>query len=248
MAYAFDRRAHAVDPWFGSLSFDHIQICPQNCLGELTVDRALQMAADYPDTRFRLHANVRLSGKHSLRRDANRIHLDQAYIDEMQQVTRALGAPAYVLHPGRRAKGEPERAIQRVFRNTLDLEQRLGIPVGIEGQYPVTSPQQHWFHDWEGYRALLEGPCHFAIDLSHLNIVASKTGRWDWALLRDLVQSPRCIEVHVSDNDGTRDQHSPMDTAAPPAWGSVLSSVQPGAAIFYEGVMRTLEPTGEVIA
>lgn len=90
---------------------------------------------------------------------------------------------------------------------------------------------------WAEYGQLLEANVFFAIDLSHLSILASASGDRSMALVQELVSSPRCIEVHVSDNDGRWDQHKVCDR--PTWWSSVLPSIHKNCVVFSEGNHRS---------
>jgi hypothetical protein len=65
--------------------------------------------------------------------------------------------------------------------------------------------------------------------------VATASGYVEWNLLRELLASPQCIEVHLSGNDGSADQHHALDVDAVPWWWSLLACVNPDAVIFSEG-------------
>jgi len=119
-----------------------------------------------------------------------------------------------------------------VRANVLRIEERCGIPVGVEGLYPA--PGDRWLlSTWADYEWLLESDLHYAIDLSHLAIVARHERCEDLALARELVSNERAIEVHVSDNDGRADRHTTL--ARQPWWWPVLEDVHPAAVIFSEG-------------
>lgn len=61
------------EPALGELSIGHVQLCPQN-RGQLTAERAQALAAQYPDTRFRLHAHVHVWDVDKVRWDAADVH------------------------------------------------------------------------------------------------------------------------------------------------------------------------------
>ena len=53
--------------------------------------------------------------------------------------------------------------------------------------------------------------------------------------MRELLASPKCLEVHVSGNDGSADQHHALDVDAVPWWWSLLAEVNSEAVFFSEG-------------
>ena len=217
-----------VDPLLGTLSSAHLQLCPQN-QGQVDLALADALRRDYPGIRFRLHANVRLGDK--LRRvDLCDWKTEQPWFKTCAEVSAALGACAYTAHAGTRTKA----TVQQVPRAVRLAEQDFGIPVGIESHYPA--PGDPWLiSTWAEYRQMLDARVHYALDLSHLNILAVQTGCIEWGLVKDLLASDRCLEVHVSANDGRGDQHLPLSPAAEPWWLPLLAYAHPDAVVFSEG-------------
>jgi hypothetical protein len=82
----------------------------------------------------------------------------------------------------------------------------------------------------------LESGVPYAIDLSHLHILACHSGVRDDALVRDMLACERCIEVHVSANDGRGDWHQICQR--PPWWWPLLRHINPKAVVFSEGNHR----------
>jgi uncharacterized protein (UPF0276 family) len=123
-------------------------------------------------------------------------------------------------------------SLEEVFERTEYLQNAMGVDVGIEGMYP-TSDDRYLLSTWEEYRALLESGVRYALDMSHVNILAHRSGRREDGLLRDLLASPACIEVHISGNAGDADTHGQLATE--PWWWSFLDATTPSAVIFTEG-------------
>ena len=61
----------------------------------------------------------------------------------------------------------------------------FGCPVAIEGQYPAAGDDPHKLlvSSWPEYRAVLDSGVPYALDLSHLNILAHRTGQRDDTLV-----------------------------------------------------------------
>ncbi|MDO9093623.1 MAG: hypothetical protein Q8R98_14850 [Rubrivivax sp.] len=117
-------------------------------------------------------------------------------------------------------------------RRCADL---FGCAVGVEGQYPAAGDP--WLvSTWPEYRRLFESGVPYAIDLSHLHILACHSGVHDDALVRDMLACDRCIEVHVSANDGRGDWHQVCEQ--PPWWWPLLQYINPKAVVFSEGNHR----------
>lgn len=218
--------ATASEPFFGRISSAHVQICPQNP-GVLTMEYAREIVSRYPDTQFRLHANARVEGWNSLA-DLSAMNVHHAYFNNLAVVSHSLGAEAYTLHAGNRALGSLKSLESSLHR----LEDLFGCRVGVEGLYP-TDNHRYWIDSWDEYAYLLKAGCDYAIDLSHLNILAHKSGIREYNLIQELVSSDKCIEVHISDNDGSRDTH--LRVFEEPWWFDCLSHTHKDAVIFTEG-------------
>lgn len=214
------------DPVLGRLSAQRLQLCPQG-RGRLDADFASELVKAYPGIEWRLHANVQLE---SALRVVDLAHWPQErdWFERLARVSAALKAPAYTAHAGRREQA----TVTQVLRHVREVEQSLGIPVGVEGHYPT--PGGIWlFGCWAEYRTLFESGVRYALDLSHLHILAVQSGRIEWGLLREMVASPNCLEIHVSANDGSADRHEPL--TGPAWWLPLLAEAHPDAVIFYEG-------------
>lgn len=218
-----------VDPLLGQLHTRHLQLCPQN-QGQITAELAMQLKQDYPDIQFRLHANVQLEPQ------PRWVDLcdwpdAQAWFKQVAFISGLLGASVYTAHAGRRCKA----SVDQVLRYVREAEQVLGMAVGLEGHYP--DRDDRWLiSSWAEYQALLESGVPYALDLSHLHILACQTGHVEYGLVSEMLNSPCCLEVHLSGNDGSGDQHQPLDRDNPPWWWTLLlTSVHPNAVIFAEG-------------
>ena len=120
--------------------------------------------------------------------------------------------------------------------NARRCEDLFGCSVAVEGMYPARR-QDDLLSTWDEYQALLESPAAFAIDLSHVHILVTRTRRLELQLLREMLNCDRCLEVHVSDNDGTSDQHRVCQRQ--PWWWPLLQEIHPAAVVFTEGNHRS---------
>lgn len=223
------------DPMIGMLDLSHVQICPQNCIGQMTTELAEQMRDDYPDTQFRLHANVKVQEKHNALADLSRMPMFASYFHDIARVSETLKAPAYTIHAGNRKHGH---TLTNLFGRLKRLEDKMGIPVGVEGLYPTNSEKlRFWLDCWDDYKLLLEHDVHYAIDLSHLNIVQCQSGVREDALVAELLSNERCIEVHVSANEGDSDSHNKFSFKEDATiwWEPLLVHANENAKFFYEG-------------
>lgn len=85
----------------------------------------------------------------------------------------------------------------------------------------------------------------FVVDLSHWQIVARSEGEARMDLLEELLAHPRCIEIHLSDNDSRRDNHQKL--IRKPFWFSLLCKMQAKglirADVFSEGLQESRRPS-----
>jgi sugar phosphate isomerase/epimerase len=217
---------------YGAASIAHVQLCPQSH-GILDVAMAEQLRAKYPGTRFRPHANVRVTREFHKYDASTPWNVSRPYFERLAEVNHALGGEPYSLHAGRRGSAD----LARMADNVRRVQDVMGVPVAVEGLYP--DPAREWLlGSWSEYAWLLESGLNIAVDLSHLNIVAEVSGERQDALVRELLASPLTREVHISSNSGTLDQHQPV--AGSEWWWALLDSVNPAAVFFSEGLLNPL--------
>lgn len=208
-------------------AFDHIQVCPQSHGAVDQQIEALQALA--PSARLRLHANVRVTG-HARHFDASSEGAEaDAYFKALASVSESIKAPCYTLHAGEH-RGRPLEALQR---RILQLQDVFAMPVGVEGHYPDRN--RYWLQSWEEMAWLLNARIPFALDLSHLNIIAHHERKIELGLTRELLASEYLIEVHISHNDGRQDSHAAMADGGPIWWDALLHGIPSGVEVFYEG-------------
>jgi sugar phosphate isomerase/epimerase len=226
--------AHATplsEPAFGAIGVEHVQLCPQNrgILDEAEVD-ALREA--FPNCRLRAHANVRVLPARQVI-DLDRFNANDPYWQTLARISRRLDAPVYTAHAGQRKHATLDQA----FENTRRAADLFGVPVGIEGHYP-TPRDLFLLSTWEDYARLLTERVGFVLDLSHLHIVATQTGRYETNLLAELLDSPDLLEVHLSANEGAADEHAVLTER--PWWWPVFEAAHlpTSCTVFTEGNHR----------
>ena len=217
-----------VDAFLGKMDIGIAQICPQNKWA-LTADRAASLLKENPEIEFQLHANVRLF--EIQRRPIDLSTDDSAYWHQLKEINDLLNGRQYSAHAGKRC----EASLIKTFENTKRLEDYLGIPVAIEGHYP-TKDSTFLMDSWEEYAQLLKNDVHYAIDLSHIHILFRKTRHCDRELLKDILANDRCIEIHLSANNGFEDEH--IEITREPWWWDVFQERNKNATIFYEGAQK----------
>ena len=217
------------EPLFGALSIEHVQLVPQSH-GQLTEHLADSLLEAFPTTRFRLHANVRVLPEHRFADLAN-FKTHHGWFEQAAKMSRHLGAPAYTAHAGLRR----DATLADLLDNTRRCADLFGCSVGVEGLYPAEG--NPWLlSTWPEYRVLLDSGVPYALDLSHIQILACQSGECDSELVAALLASPSCIEVHVSDNDGQRDSHWVARSST--WWLPMLLHLNPNAVLFSEGNHR----------
>lgn len=195
----------------GPIHTDHMQLCPQN-RGYLDEELADQLLEAFPDTRFRLHANVRVLPQIVKWDASDDFKMTRPYFEQMAAISKRLKAPAYTLHAGYKENC----GFDELLDNLARIQDLFGdIPVGVEGLYPLKAKPQH-MDTWEEYQRVYDCGCFVALDLSHLNLL--KPMPFTQAVLRSWLNDRQTIEIHVSDNDGTRDQHRLISENDEPFW------------------------------
>ncbi|MFL9611058.1 hypothetical protein ACKF11_13305 [Methylobacillus sp. Pita2] len=212
--------------WQFPFSAAHMQICPQN-RGQVNPYVINHLREAFPNTVFRLHANVHLLDKLRII-DLDTIMEEGAYLEALKACQAALGHPIYSLHPGSR-KGRP---ISWLTNQAARLQDLLGAKVAIEGMYP--SREHYFLSTWREYEALFKGDAYFALDFSHIKILGERNGYFDHNLVKEMLQSGRCLEVHLSENDGQHDQHVGIDRLDNQFWLEWVPFIGPETIIFSE--------------
>lgn len=213
---------------FGRLSARHVQLVPQN-FGQITEAVCEELMAAFPQSQFRLHANVRVHPRHVFA-DLSGFDLHREWFAQAARISQVLKAPVYTAHSGKRSEANMEQMLNNA-RRAADL---FGCPVGVEGHYPMRD--EMLINSWAEYEQVLEADVPFVVDLSHLHILATQTGERNETLVREMLASEQCVEVHVSDNDGTGDWHGVCERHV--WWMDLLSHTNPSATIFSEGNHR----------
>jgi len=218
------------DDVLGPISMEHVQLCPQHAgyIDEALLEQLMEL---YPATKFRLHASPKLSGHgRAIVHVSNSDH-HQSYIKEAFGYGEKLGGHGHTIHAGERSDCDMEGMLDRLD----SLQQRTGMAIGVEGLYP--SSRDRWLMStWAEHERVAERGFRYALDLSHLNIVTRVHGRQD-ELVRDLISSPLCMEVHVSGNDGRADSHKPLSSSSLPWWMDILKDADSQTVVFYEGIL-----------
>lgn len=210
----------------GNIKMNHVQLVPQN-FGQLTLEFAQSLTLAYPSTHFRLHANARVMQSHRVA-DLSNLPSNLDWFTQAAKVSKALKAKAYTAHSGTRANA----TLEQMLENTRRVADLFGCAVGVEAQYP-TKDDSLLVSSWQEYRQVFDSGVPYAVDLSHLNIVAVKSGYRQDSLVKEMLACERCIEVHVSHNNGYGDTHQVCDTQ--PWWFPMLEYIHPQATVFTEG-------------
>lgn len=218
------------DPVLGPIDMGRVQLCPQHrgYLGEAQIERFMD---HYPETEFRLHAAPKLAGVKKRHVYASNIPQNEDWIERLIALTALMRSRGYSIHAGLRE----ESSLGVMIGNMKRLEDSMGTRVAVEGLYPAN--RDMWLmSSWHEYETVAKSGIGFALDLSHLNIVARREGRQD-DLVQDLVSMPTCVEVHVSHNDGRADSHRKLTADQAPWWLPIMEHAHPDTDFFYEGIL-----------
>lgn len=217
-------------PVLGTLRSEEAQLCPQNH-GRLTPERVMALRDAFPGVSFRLHANVQVLDRRVVQ-DVADFDPDAPYWRALKEVNDALGAPVYTAHAGLRKSCSMLQLIEKVRA----LQDFLQAPVGVEGHYPAKG-NPYLMNSWAEWDQVLRSDVPFVVDVSHAAIIAHWTRCAAGSLVREMLSSDRCLEVHLSGNNGVADQH--RDVTGAEWWWPLLSSANDKAVFFYEGAVSS---------
>lgn len=230
------------EPLWGRLGTQHVQVCPQHP-GRITEETVYRLQAIAPGTTFRLHANVFGDyRRHMFDASTFETAEHRSYFRTLASLSQRMKAPAYTLHAGY----QHQATLDQMRDNVLAIQDLFGVPVGVEALYPISRRERamgrmpQLLATWKELEWLMASGLNMAIDLSHIQIIANAEGRRD-DLLADLLAHPRLIEVHVSENDHTRDSH---DVCREDTWWLPLLRAAPlskDCVIFSEGNLVRME-------
>lgn len=220
------------EPVWGDLKLEHVQVVPQS-RGVMTEESAQLLKDDFPAVKFRLHANVRVLPERCIYDIAN-YPTAKAWFLQAAKIQSILGASVYSAHAGLRK----DATLEQMFDYARTLADLFGQPVAIEGLYPDKTNSQ-LLSTWDEYAQLLDSGLPYALDLSHLHIVATHVRFRDKTLTQELLASEQCLEIHVSDNNGRGDWHQRCERVEMLWWYELLRAHRnPKAVIFTEGNRR----------
>lgn len=206
-----------------------VQLTPQ-LRDRITPEVAETLRSLHPDVELRLHANAPVLPERVIA-DLSGLNIHVVNFGELGRINRILGASCYSAHAGRRR----EASLAQMFDNARRLSDAWGVPVAVEGHYPTVT-RTYLVDNWREYIQLFESGLPYALDLSHINIVARASGEQRIDVLRSAISSPLCLEVHVSDNDGTKDSHRKIEGTT--WWTPLLECLGPNVTLLTEEMLQ----------
>ena len=212
------------DICFNNWDLTHIQICPQH-IGVVSEFAINSLMEKFPNTQFRLHANVRINVEHRPFDAGFSLEENMEYISQLKKIHIKIGAKHYSYHaPMRNNLGWKD-----IAKNVLELQDFLQTPVSLEGLYPRQKLNDDlWKDSVAAYETILQMDLLYALDLSHLNIVYEQENENGKERLIQLTQEmlghKNCKEVHISANDGKHDSHKAISEDF--WWAKLLNEAQ----------------------
>jgi hypothetical protein len=223
------------EPIIGNLSTKYIQICPQNP-GFIDVESANFLKEKYKNSNLRLHANARVDKDKKMKfycAPDGMVPDAIKYFNSLAEINGVFGTDAYSMHAGEQ-RIPWEKWIDSIKKLT-DLFLKYNVRLAVEGMYPANKGRYdlYFLNNWDGWKKFFEETDFFyAVDLSHMQIIAKYKG-WDWTFLKELIKNKRCLEVHISENNGIADEHKTLDKK--PVWWKMMKHINPQTVIFSEG-------------
>ena len=168
-------------------SMDYVQLCPQTPT-VFTEDTLSEVQKAFPNTQFQLHANVRVQPGLLILDASSYSDRNHWYFERLGELSAFIKAPAYSLHSGRRR----HCTMKGLFHNLEAIQTLFTMPVLVEGMYPTRDGSaEYLMSTWQEYIDVMNSGLCYAIDLSHLHIVANREGqRPDWVY--QLITHPNC--------------------------------------------------------
>lgn len=219
-------------PVAGLVDTRHVQLCPQN-FGILDVEMIECLRSLAPNMQFRLHANVRVLASRHILDVIDFAPNEHPYWNVLKAAHRATGAPVYSAHAGHKAGGSMAHLIDQAKR----FSDFMGCPVAVEGHYPSRN-ETFLMSSWDEWERVLRADIPFVVDVSHAQIVAHLSRCRNDDLVREMLASPNCLEIHLSGNDGRSDRHCAM--TGDEWWWPLLDTANPKATWFYEGIVKRI--------
>ena len=204
----------------------HMQLCPQQ-IDYITEDFARLIQEKY-SIQFRCHANTKFYEKLFIFDASSDLKLEDNlnYVYKLKTINNILKSPLYSYHAGKR-----EISLLKMKDNVLFLQDFLDVPVAVEGLYP--NQGNTWLlNSWTEYEWLLNSGLNMAIDLSHIQIIAKNENYINIDLIRELLISEKCLEVHISSNNLIHDNHRIIK--GDEFWISLLNNINLKSVIFSE--------------
>lgn len=212
------------------------QLCPQH-IGKLSKFALNTLVENFPNTQFRLHANVRVDSEHRPFDAGFSLKENLEYVKLLKEAQQHIKATHYSYHAPMRNK----LSWEAITDNVLELQDFLGIPVSLEGLYPNLKLENDFWHNaLISYETILKKDILFALDLSHLHIAYAQGDKLFQqnlkALTKEMLSHQNCKEIHISHNDGKHDSHKPIDSEV--WWIELLNASTPpkDCVIFCESM------------
>ncbi len=217
------------EPFIKKWNYSNIQLCPQH-IGFISEKSATEFLSKYQNTNFRLHANARLFTKLKPFDAGSDIKENEEYIINLKKISTILCSNAYSYH----APTSVFFNWGQIRDNVLRLQDFLEIPVAIEGLYPMKK-KTYWDNSFKIYETFFNSDLNYALDLSHLNIAYQQMEMAEQKEFTELaikmINDKKCLEIHISGNDGIHDEHKPIK--GDEWWFNVLQNLKNQNAIIF---------------
>ena len=173
--------------------------------------------------------------------------LDERQMTDLLDLCCRTGSPVYSIHPGLYRDAVDRIHAQARFTENLRrlraLAEARGILLAVETMYPTPRHTPRYLADDDsGLQWLMSlaetEDVGLVVDAAHLNIGLTQ-GRVTMETALRLFSHRRTAEVHVSDNDGVHDIHTPM---RPESWfWSAVHELPSTVPVVIESRVQTVE-------
>ncbi len=213
----------------GRVGAQILQVCPQQ--SDLITEASLNALMEaFPGVEIRFHSNIHVITQRVLR-DVIDFDASDLYWKRMKALGQHAGVTSYSAHAGFREKGD----MTSLFQQQQRMTDFLGVPVALEGHYPVRG-NRFLCSDWAEWEAMYNSELPFVVDVSHAAIIANIKRERNDDLIGAMLSSERCLEIHISGNNGIADQHTEL--SGQEWWWSLIAGRNQESHIFYEGFYK----------
>ena len=190
---------------------------------------------------FLIHHNSPINGKSNFVNLCDRV--PEEYFRQVFEFCNLTGTTHYSIHGGNYSRDSVSKASAfenycARFAEADKIAQEYNIKLAVETMYPTISGNQHVLADMqeiEFFQSIFPD-AGMVLDCAHIKI-QKHYGTADDSIIRWLLDNPNLVEIHISENDGRSDRHTPVLKNSW-FWGAIKE--RPNVPVVIEGKLNKL--------